>query len=587
MRHSAFPIISRRLHAALFIIAAHAHADPLLSSWYTANSTKYASIYASAAAEASNTASTTWSGQSLPTYAGVHEIDYSASWVYIKNTGIPGQVIGPWNNPNLPRNQGSNSTVYRFPRNPAVVSGTTNKTLTGMGAIGFFVDGMSIYNTSDGYSYDHAKSEDASPIAGIGNGDGIWNRDAWVLEFSSFDSSFAHNPANGQYHCHANPIATRYFVGDNVDYNEATNTYAENTSTTTFTHSPIIGWMSDGLPLYGPYGYDGGGYGATAKAVINGGGAVSLVVVTSGGTMFQTAPMVTFSGGGGSGATATSTISGSSGFVTAITVTSGGSGYTSAPAVTVGGVRRMISGYVLRTGSYGTTNLAVTGRTTLPAWAAAAQSRSATLSSSQYGPTLTATTGSGNTLTTYGIGHYAEDYDYLGDHSYTQGGIYNGSVLYDLNKYNARYCSTPDYPNGTWAYFECLKSDGTSPAYPYNSGRWFMGTPNGGSVSTSVQTADTPQTQYFKGSLATTETWASAPITVSGRNVTLTWNAVQGAIYTVSASTDLANYSNLTPTLTATSNIGGATELGVTSTNKKLFYKVARTGTSSWDSTGY
>ena len=566
-----------RFSTVIFIIlAAQAHADPLLSSWYTANSTKYARIYASTSAEANGLASTTWTGQTLPTYAGVHEIDYSPSWVYIKNTGLPGQVMGPWSNPNLPANQGSTTPVYRFPRSPSVVSGTTNKTLTSMGAIGFFVDGMAIYNTSDGYSYSHSHVEDASPVAGIGNGDGIWNRDAWVLEFSSFDSSLAHNPPNGQYHSHANPIATRYFVGDNVNYYSASDTYAEDTSTTTFTHSPIIGWLSDGLPLYGPYAYDGGGYGATGEAGISA-GQLSSVTVIDGGTMFQTAPMVTFSGGGGSGAVATATISGTNGSVISVTVTSGGSGYTSAPAVSIGGVRRMISGYVLRTGSYGTTNIASTGRTTLPAWAAAAQSRSATLSSTQYGPATT----------TYGLGHYAEDYDYLGDHSYNQGAMYSGAVLYDLNKYNARYCATPDYPNGTWAYFECLKSDGTSPAYPYNTGRWYMGTPSGGSTTTSVQAADTPQTQYFKGALAAADAWSSSPVTVSGGNVTLTWNGVQGAVYTVTTSTNLVSYSNLSPTITATDNVIVTTNMGDALTYPKRFYKVLRTGTSSYDSTGY
>ena len=37
------------------------------------------------------------------------------------------------------------------------------------------------------------------------------------------------------------------------------------------------------------------------------------------------------------------------------------------------GVRRMVSGFVLRNGSFGTTNLATTGRTTLPAWASRIQ----------------------------------------------------------------------------------------------------------------------------------------------------------------------------------------------------------------------
>jgi len=569
---------------SLCLSGARAGADPLLSSWYTNHSTIYARIYASSAAESSGTPSTTWTGQTLPTYAGVHEIDYSPSWVYIKNSGLPGQVMGPWSNPNLPANQGSSTPVYRFPRTASV---PTTKTLTSMGAIGFFVDGMAIYNTSDGYSYSHSHAEDATPNGTIGNGDGIWNRDAWVLEFSSFDSSFAHNPPGGQYHAHADPIATRYFVGDNVNYNSATNVYSENTSTTTFKHSPILGWLSDGLPLYGPYGYDGGGTGAAGYATINGGGGVASVVVTSAGTMFQTAPMVTFSGGGGSGAAATATISGTGGGVTSVTITSAGTGYTSAPTVAIGGVRRMISGYVLRTGSYGTTNLASTGRTTLPAWALAAQGRSS-ITSSQYGPATTYSSGSGVNLITYGLGHYAEDYDYLGDHGYVQGALYSGTVLYDLNKYNARYCATPDYPNGTWAYFVTLKTDGTSPAYPYNTGRWYMGTPSGGATTVAVMDADTPLTQYFKGALGTTETWASsAPVSVSGSTVTLTWHAVQGAIYTVTASDDLSTATNLSPTVTATGCKATTTDTGAAATNPARFYIINRTGTSSYDSNGY
>jgi len=269
--------------------------------------------------------------------------------------------------------------------------------------------------------------------------------------------------------------------------------------------------------------------------------------------------------------------SGSGGVVTGVTMTSGGTGYTSAPTVTMGGVRRMISGYVLRTGSYGTTPLASTGRTTLPGWAAAAQGRSATL-----------TTGTGPLVsTTYPLGHYAEDYDYLGDEGYAQGALYNGTVLYDLNKYNARYCATPDYPNGTWAYFECLKTDGTSPAYPYNTGRWTMGTPSGGATTTAVQAADTPQTQYFKGALGTADTWGASAVGMSGSNVTLTWSGVQGVTYTVSASTDLVNYSSLSPTITATNNVLSTRDAGAAGLYTRRYYKVLRTGTGSYDATGY
>lgn len=59
--------------------------------------------------------------------------------------------------------------------------------------------------------------------------------------------------------------------------------------------------------------------------------AVASVTVSSGGSSYTSAPTVSFSGGGGSGAAGTATISG--GRVTAVTMTSGGSGYMSAPTV--------------------------------------------------------------------------------------------------------------------------------------------------------------------------------------------------------------------------------------------------------------
>jgi hyaluronate lyase len=59
--------------------------------------------------------------------------------------------------------------------------------------------------------------------------------------------------------------------------------------------------------------------------------SVASVTVNSGGSNYTSAPTVTFSGGGGSGAAGTVMISG--GRVTAVTMTSGGSGYTGAPTV--------------------------------------------------------------------------------------------------------------------------------------------------------------------------------------------------------------------------------------------------------------
>jgi hypothetical protein len=409
--------------------------------------------------------------------------------------------MGPWNNPNLPKNQGTVNGVYRFPRTSTI---PTSKTLTGMGSIGFLVDGVSIYNTADGFSYSYANSKDASPNAGIGPGDGIWNRDAWPNEKVSFDNAQNHPQPSGQYHAHVTAFGARYLLRDNVLYNETTKQYSENTSTTVFNHSPIIGWINDGLPLYGPYGY-------------------------------------------------------------------------SDPNDASSPVRRMISGYVLRNGEYGTVNLADTGRTSLPKWAQLAQGKT-TLANDQYGPTVSKTE----------LNHFSEDYDYLGDLGYTQGAnsTANGyTIRFDLNQYNARWCKTPEFPTGTWAYFTTITSSGT-PWYPYNVGRWYYGSPTGG-VSTT--TAESNLVQYYKGSTSAAETWSSAPVTVSGSTVTLSWNAVEGGTYQVSTSTDLSSstWTPLSGNANLTENIGTKTDTANTASTPKKFYKLTRTGMATYDNVGY
>lgn len=60
-------------------------------------------------------------------------------------------------------------------------------------------------------------------------------------------------------------------------------------------------------------------------------GGISGITVTDGGTGYTTAPTVAITGGGGTGATATATVSG--GVVTGVAITNPGSGYTTAPTV--------------------------------------------------------------------------------------------------------------------------------------------------------------------------------------------------------------------------------------------------------------
>ncbi len=488
----------KKIHALLasLALAAIAHADPQLTSWYTADSGQYARLYQSTAAETAGTVSKTWSRgmgvQSNPTYAGVSEIVYSASWVYIRTTGLAGHIMGPWyldaaktqNFPNFPSNT---ATIYRIPRALAIPAA---KTGTGLGATGRMVNGVSMFDMRDAFSYRNASATDATPVNGL-TGDGIWNRDGYHNEGVTFDPGLAHQAGNN-YHYHAQPIALRHQLGDHVDYNATTNRYAESIAPVT-KHSPIVAWAADGLPVYGPYGF--------ADALDAGSAA-----------------------------------------------------------------RRMISGFVLRNGASGTTNLAATGRVSLPAWAQRIQNRT-TLTATQYGPAVNAT---------YLLGHYIEDFDYLGDLGFTQG------TTFDLNEQNVRFCVTPEFPAGTYAYFTTINANGT-PAYPYTTGRQYFGSPTGG-TTTIAETVTT----YFQGGPNKVATWTSAPAVAVSGNVTLTWSAVEGGTYQVAATANLTTaFSPLTPTVTPADDAASWTENGAATSNPMRFYKVTRTALATFDANGF
>ena len=240
----------------LLLVAQCAQADPLITSWFTEDTGKYARIYETTAEEDAGPAAavTTWSRgqgtQALPTYVGVNEVSFTATDVYVRSTGLGTHIMGPWylnearTNlfPNYPANQ---AVIYRIPRDPGAVP--TTKTLTGLGRIGLFVDGVSMFDSRDGFSYVTATGQDV----GGDNGDLVWNRDAFVNESVTFDAANAHQ-ARSHYHYHANPVALRHALGDSVDHDPVANTYTENFGGK---HSPILGWVEDGYPVYGPYGY--------------------------------------------------------------------------------------------------------------------------------------------------------------------------------------------------------------------------------------------------------------------------------------------------------------------------------------------
>jgi hypothetical protein len=459
-------------------------ADPQLSSWLTTNSGQYARIYQTTAAQTARTPVTTWSNasfsQTLPAYSGIQEVDYSADWIYIHSTGLGFHIMGPWYLdaaktqifPNLPINT---QTFTRIPRSSTLTIPTT-KTATGLGAIGCFVDGVAMYNSWDAYYWNGTTNVSGGSDTGY-----YWRRDAYVNEGLSFDPANAHEDQSGTYHYHANPPALRYLLGDQVSYNPTNDSYTENP--TNLQHSPILAWVNDGYPLYGPYGY-------------------------------------------------------------------------SNPTNANSGIRRMVSGYAIRNGQNGTDNLTATGRTTIPAWAV----RLFGVSSNQSGP---------NVSTAQPLGTYMEDNDYLGDLGETQG------VDFDLDEYNGRYCVTPEFPNGTYAYFVSISSNGT-PVYPYNIGGGFYGNPAGGVVSSLTEAVIT---NYLGGPNAAVA--LSAPAVNTNNTVTLVWSAVQGGTYQIEASTNLTNWTNKIANITAQ---GATAQTSFAGNGQQEYYQAVMTNLASYSS---
>lgn len=93
----------------------------------------------------------------------------------------------------------------------------------------------------------------------------------------------------------------------------------------------------------------------------------------------------------------------------------------------------------------------ITERTSLPDGTA--------LSVAQYGPAVSGT---------YPLGYYLEDFEYI-----------PGSG--DLDAHNGRFCITPDYPDGIYAYFVTLDADGNA-AFPYTIGTEYYGTVQAGNT---------------------------------------------------------------------------------------------------------
>jgi hypothetical protein len=528
--------IRKHLIPSALLLAGLTHlapAEALIDSWHTAHSGRYARIWATQAQETDErqngvrSSLKTWDSanypgvmigdQPMPVYAGVQGISYSEDYVYIKSTGLATNTMGPWflneaQTTAFPSFPGNSAILYRFPRSsnyPENYAPAT-RTPTNIGSCGLFVDGVPLFNTSDTFSYDTSAGGDQEPT-NQNRGDGYWNRDAFTNEGVTFDAGNTHQ-AMEQFHYHASPNALRSTLGDSIDYNPTVvykgigkvSPYTENFNGT---HSPILAWANDGLPMYGPYGY-------------------------------------------------------------------------SDPSDATSEVRRMVSGYQKRDGTNGSTNLTATGRTTMPQWVVAQGVRTTrTLSSAFYGP---------NVSSAFTLGHYMEDYEYKGhltsdvtnarfaQYFSASLGIFQSRWFYDLNEYNVRYCVTPEFPEGTWAYFTAVDDNGT-PVYPYNLAWHYFGDPT---VASGVTEIGETVIDVFTGAAGKGTQFETA--TLDDDSVTVVWNGIEGGVYQITESLDLKTWT-AGPSFTAGDQLITLTETG----NSRKYYTIERTGLADYDTSEF
>jgi hypothetical protein len=93
------------------------------------------------------------------------------------------------------------------------------------------------------------------------------------------------------------------------------------------------------------------------------------------------------------------------------------------------------------------------------------------------------------------LGHYREDYEYIA----------NAQPEY-LDVHNGRFCVTPEYPAGTYAYF-CTVDANWNSAYPYAVGPTFYGVKTAAKVTSITETVTTyaPATGIKSTALANTD----------------------------------------------------------------------------------
>ncbi len=335
---------------AIFALVTHAQAQlsPAITSWLQ-NTTETGNYYVSG------------NSTLIPNNILVNcqTVEYSSDYVYVHTKGVPAYPTGPFQDGN-PSQAEDQDRIFKIKLNPTPNAGTLDETQ--LGPIGYFINGVALYDFSDGVSWNTANNAlcggPGNPPCPGGATALPWNRDAILAEMPGFDCSKGH-PAMGNYHHHQNPSAFKLdinVVSTVCNLYDADGLYVIDPTE----HSPLLGFAGDGYPIYGAYGYK-----------------------NADGT---------------------------------------------------GGISRIKSSYQLRS---------INVRT-----------HHADGTDVDDGPPVDAT---------YPLGYFRQDYEFI---SHTEDDY--------LDEHNGRFAVTPDYPNGTYAYY-CTVDEDHNSAYPYAIGETFYG----------------------------------------------------------------------------------------------------------------
>ena len=149
----------------------------------------------------------------------------------LNGNGIPNHEVGTFPNQNNPNTISEQNVNETFTLCPIIVSETGRQLGGPAGAIAFAINSVKFDPGTAGKCDDNG-------VCSLARGQGNWSIEALGHDTFDFgdDMNHAHVQPSGEYHYHGMPELLIDFLGDNQGMT-------------------IVGWASDGFPVYARYGY--------------------------------------------------------------------------------------------------------------------------------------------------------------------------------------------------------------------------------------------------------------------------------------------------------------------------------------------